>query len=76
MLLGGSLVEVLWGRSSSWKWSVLLVGGALDGGVYSVFDAGLETGAELHVAARHLAVTSALHEDEFGYGAHPCLTDA
>ncbi len=51
-------------------------GGASDGGVYGAFDAGLETGAELSVATCSLAIPSALHEDEFGYGAHPCLSNA
>jgi hypothetical protein len=51
-------------------------GGALDGGVYCAFDSGLEAGAKLRVSARSLAVSSALHEDEFGDGAHPGFANA
>jgi hypothetical protein len=44
--------------------------------VYCALDAGFQSRAELRIAARFFAVESALHEDEFGDGAHPGFADA
>ena len=74
-VVGGVAVCGIMREFAFLKAECVVSGGTLDGGVYGAFDSGLKTGAELSVATRSLAVPSALHEDEFGYGVHPGLAD-